>query len=89
MNTYILYCQETKESLYKLQAVCRDVYEVDKGSETAISIYLCISELVKNRSTFAITDPNGAVIACDLAIRKCGFDKDDRVTVETFQLRRI
>ena len=90
MNHYILYHQEKSESLVKLQVTCRDVYEVIAEAKTAQATYEQITELMGSRQTFAIIDPNGAVIAADLAIKRCSLDKKDgRLAIEIFQLKRV
>jgi hypothetical protein len=92
MNTYILYCQETSESMVKLRAVCRDVYEVvgEPELKDLKQVYDHLSEYMVRRSMFAIIDPNGTVLAADLAIKKFTLDeKGHRLTVETFQLRKV
>ena len=90
MNQYILYCQENRQSIATLKASCRDVFEVVAESESAELAYKTIAQLMGTRCTFALIDPNGAVILADLAIKRCTLEKKDGiVTIETFQLRKV
>jgi hypothetical protein len=87
MNQYTLYCQESHQSIARLEASCRNVFNVFADS-TELA-FKTITQLMATKRTFAVIDPNGAVILADLAINKCIFDKDGRVTINVFQLQRI
>lgn len=96
MNTYILYHQEMSRCLAILKASSRDIYEITEGwnksSPNKISskdVYLQLSDLMETKPTFAIIDPNGAIIAYDLAIKWCNFDHEGRVTIEVMQIRKV
>jgi hypothetical protein len=83
MNKYILYCQESKQSLAKATLLCRNVFVIKGKKDVLAKLH---DDLSFNKNFFfrySIIDPNGAVISTNLRLSKVILEKG-QLTINTY-----